>query len=51
MSVQIGPEYPRYTVKWEEEISYDFDRKQVLVECEQFFDNWMLQEDYEVKCQ
>ena len=39
-----------FTVEWgEHEIRYDFYRKQVLVECEQYFGHWLKAEGYDQK--
>jgi choline kinase len=40
----------RFTVEWRQrEILYDFHRKQVLVECEQHFGQWLESEGYDRK--
>jgi len=39
-----------FTVEWrQDEIRYDFHRKQVLVECEQRFGSWLVSEGYDRK--
>ena len=39
-----------FSVEWaQDEISYDFHRKQVLVECEQYFGSWLNSEGYDRK--
>ena len=39
-----------FWVEWkEDEIRYDFHRKQVLVECERLLDEWLKQEGYDIK--
>ena len=39
-----------FWVDWnEQEICFDFHRKQVLVECEQYFDQWLESEGYDRK--
>ena len=44
----IAREY--FTVEWrQQEIRYDFHRKQVLVECEQHFGQWLESEGYDRK--
>ena len=40
----------QYTVFWDDRaISYDFHRKQVLVECEQHLNQWCIKNNYDVK--
>ena len=40
----------QYWVKWEAQtIHYDFHRKQILVECEKFFEAWLADHGYDVK--
>ena len=39
-----------FSVKWgQHEISYDFHRTQILVECEQYFSQWLEKEGYDRK--
>jgi len=39
-----------FWMEWEEdEIWYDFHRKQVLVECERVFNDWLIHEGYDLK--
>jgi hypothetical protein len=39
-----------YSVEWRsDEIVYDFHRKQVLVECEQYFGKWLAAQGFDVK--
>lgn len=39
-----------YVINWEgNEIKYDFNRKQKLVECEQYYNKWLENNDYDVK--
>ena len=39
-----------YWVDWQSnEIRYDFHRKQILVECEQYFSNWIITNGYDKK--
>ena len=39
-----------YKVEWkDDEIHYDFHRKQVLVECECVFNDWLIHEGYDLK--
>ncbi len=39
-----------YTVDWkDEEISYDFHRKQILVDCENYFYEWLKKSGYDLK--
>lgn len=40
----------QYSITWHaQEISYDFHRKQILVECERYFENWVTREGYDRK--
>lgn len=39
-----------YSVEWRSaEITYDFHRKQILVECERQFDRWLVSQGYDIK--
>jgi hypothetical protein len=39
-----------FSVEWGDDvIHYDFHRKQVLVECEKFFEEWLVKEGYDLK--
>jgi len=39
-----------FTVQWsDEEISYDFHRKQILVECERYFGRWLVAQGFDVR--
>lgn len=38
-----------YEIKWEgDEITYDFNRKQILVECENYYYKWLAENGYDV---
>lgn len=40
----------RYRIEWKrDEICFDFDRKQILVECEQYYYEWLALNGYDVK--
>lgn len=38
-----------FSASWDDEIRFDLQRKQILVECEQFFDEWLRREGYDAK--
>ena len=39
-----------FKVEWNtEEIHYDFHRKQILVECERYYNEWLAKEGYDIK--
>lgn len=40
----------RYWIEWKDDVIYfDFDRKQVLVECEQYYYKWLVLNGYDLK--
>ena len=40
----------RYSIVWtDSEIVFDFERKQSLVECEQYFYRWLVENEYDLR--